>query len=261
MVCSQTKVTKKDIRSKYETFEYQDVIRLSDIYLYNNPGVSVQDSLEVLTMKAVSEYSLNEVNNSEKTFIDILKIDRQYNLDPTEISPKIISFYQEIKTNYHPFIEEPEKDGDESKNESIDLKEINRLRSSIYTSAISRSILLPGLGHLYLENSAKGWILTSISSMTLGAMVYFIFDTRSKEHNYLNETEPDLISSLYDTYNTSYKIRNVLIICYAAIWLYSQLDLLYMSDDLFNKKFEATITTEKFYGNEVIFKFNLKVLL
>ncbi|MEK6553091.1 MAG: hypothetical protein AABZ54_06545, partial [Bacteroidota bacterium] len=44
------------------------------------------------------------------------------------------------------------------------------------------------------------------------------------------ESNKLLIQQKYDDYNKSYKIRNVLIISYAVIWLYSQIDLLFFSN-------------------------------
>ena len=46
----------------------------------------------------------------------------------------------------------------------------------------------------------------------------------------MNESNKLLIQQKYDDYNKSYKIRNVLIISYAVVWLYSQIDLLFFSN-------------------------------
>ena len=114
------------------------------------------------------------------------------------------------------------------------------------TNALGRSILFPGMGHLYLSNNAKGWILTSLNTAALGSMLYFIFDSRNKELDYLEQTEPALINEKYDKYNTSYKIRNTLIITYAVIWIYSQIDLLFFSDDEISNKINTILLTDYF---------------
>ncbi len=54
-----------------------------------------------------------------------------------------------------------------------------------------------------------------------------------KEKDYLIEIDPSLIQIKYDSYNKSYKIRNVLIISYLVIWIYSQLDLFFFNDNEF----------------------------
>ena len=91
-------------------------------------------------------------------------------------------------------------------------------------------------------------------------MVYFVFDTDSKRNDYLNAIEPSLIESNYDKYNTSYKIRNSLIITYAVIWLYSQLDLLVFSDDdLFPKIQPGSSTLNSKIPSEINLNFQFSL--
>ena len=92
-----------------------------------------------------------------------------------------------------------------------------------------RSLILPGWGHFYSSDDTKGYILSSLSAVTLGVMIYSIFDTQTKENEYLAETTPLLIQEKYGQYNSSYKTRNILIASYALLWMYSQIDLLYFS--------------------------------
>jgi hypothetical protein len=56
--------------------------------------------------------------------------------------------------------------------------------------------------------------------------LYYIIDTGNKRMSYLNAQDPDLISEKYKSYNSSYKMRNISIIVYSAIWLFSQFDIL-----------------------------------
>jgi hypothetical protein len=73
-------------------------------------------------------------------------------------------------------------------------------------------------------------------------MLYFIVDANEKEKAYLSETNSVLIQSNYDKYNKSYKIRNTLIATYAAIWLYSQIDLLFFSNSIGSKHLSEGIS-------------------
>ena len=61
-------------------------------------------------------------------------------------------------------------------------------------------------------------------------MLYFIFDAENKRSQYLSEVDPMLIEKKYTNYNTSYKIRNTLIATYALIWIYTQIDILFLSE-------------------------------
>ena len=103
-------------------------------------------------------------------------------------------------------------------------------------NAMIRSFILPGLGHIYLGKTGKGLVLTTLSAVSIGGMIYFIIDSNKKEDDYLNTSDPKTISTNFDAYNSSYKLRNAFIISSVVIWLYSQIDLLFFHD------FENTLT-------------------
>ena len=65
-----------------------------------------------------------------------------------------------------------------------------------------------------------------------GSVAYTVAETISREDEYMAETNPELIPAKYDKYNEMYKVRNILIGAYAAVWLYTQLDLLIFNDQL-----------------------------
>lgn len=239
---SQTQITISDIYEKYESFEYRDVIRLTEIFLFNNPGITKKDSIDVLTMKAVSFYSLNDEVSAEKTLREILDLDRNYELNPSSISPKIISLFEQLKVQYAP----PQKEEATKKIIDKPVKEANydlliSTKNDVYINTFARSIIFPGLGHLYIDNSTKGWTLSALTAVTLPAMVYFIFDASSKENNYLNEVNPDLIEQKYSDYNSSYKTRNIFIAAFAAVWIYSQIDLLFNSSESFSERIKSEL--------------------
>ncbi len=231
---SQNKV--EEINSKFESFEYEVVIDLADVYL-KEFEFSEDDLTRIYTMKGVAHYSLSQTNEARKSFLEMLKIDRTVELDPAKISPKIISFFEELKRDVSIFFDNRE-DEDVNKIDtlSIDLTSNAIEKNSIeFRNSMMRSIVLPGWGHLYSGDDTKGIIISVLGTAALGSMIYFINDTNTKEENYLNQTDPELISEKYDDFNSSFKTRNSIIFAYAAIWVYSQLDLMFFSnEDLFN---------------------------
>ena len=212
-----------EIRSSYKSFNYQNVIELSDNLLEAN-NLSKEEIIELQTMKAVSHYSLNDEAAARKSFIEILKLDKNYSLDPAFISPKIITSFENTKKDFNQIYEDKADEVVDGLNtEEKPIKQQMLLPDKSY---MLKSIILPGWGHLSRNSDTKGWILTGASAATLGTMIYYILDANDKEKKYLNETNPLLIPQKYDSFNTSYKTRNILIAGYAAIWLFSQLDLL-----------------------------------
>ncbi|OGV88193.1 MAG: hypothetical protein A3J88_01340 [Melioribacter sp. RIFOXYB12_FULL_38_5] len=71
-----------------------------------------------------------------------------------------------------------------------------------------------------------------LSTANLAAMIYYVFDTNKKEDAYLKETNKFLVDQKYASYNSSYKTRNILIATYAALWIYSQIDLHFFNNTL-----------------------------
>jgi TM2 domain-containing membrane protein YozV len=96
---------------------------------------------------------------------------------------------------------------------------------------IIRSLIFPGWGQLYNNNKLKGWILTSLGAITISSAVYFIIDSNNKQKKYLNDVNLSTIQNNYNEYNTSYKLKNISIISFIAVWVYSQIDILFFSQN------------------------------
>lgn len=216
----------QELRNKFEAFRYKEVVSEADSLLENNPSLGDSSKIDIYRMKGISLYTMNKGEEAKQSFIHILELNSSFMLDSTNTSPKIISFFNNIKVG---FAESTVKRNTEpAKIDTLYLtKKIPDVEhESKLKQAMVRSVLLPGLGHLYLGQKEKGWVLTSVGALSLGAAVYFIVDSNNKEKKYLDETNPALISSLYSKYNTAYKARNISLITFAAVWIYSQVDLL-----------------------------------
>jgi hypothetical protein len=92
---------------------------------------------------------------------------------------------------------------------------------------------------MYAGNSTKGWLMSTASAALIGGIIYYIFETNSRENDYLFESNKEKIAAAYDNYNSAYKIRNSLIISYALLWIYSQLDILLLSESDFATGFRS----------------------
>ncbi|MBN2413554.1 hypothetical protein JXQ31_17890 [candidate division KSB1 bacterium] len=241
-VLAQNGLPEREIMDLYfKNFEYDKVISTADSILLNRTDLNEQQLLAVYKMRALSNYSLLQMNLALKDFIEILNINPEFSLDPVQTSPKIITFFNEIKANFQAREENPQVI--ETQRDTI---RIVKDTSGLFKNMLIRSVIVPGSGHIYLDNSAKGWLLTSASSVTLAGAVYYIFDCNRKEKSYLNETNPALIEEKYNNYNSSYKKRNILITTYAVLWLYSQTDILFFQSKKLSPK--VTISLKPFTG-------------
>jgi hypothetical protein len=227
-VFPQQKTEIAKIRTSYESFEYREVIKLSDSVLAEKGTLSKSDITEILMMKAVSHYVLAEEPQVRKCFIDMLKIDRHLELDSEKVSPKIVSLFNEVRNDFIQTIPEEQKFIDNKLDTTNHLYN-NPISAKLQDqkNSIIRSILFPGWGHLYSNNITKGAIISTAALINLGSMIYFIIDANSKEKKYLNTTDENNIKSSYDSYNRSYKTRNLLIFSMIGIYAYAQIDFLF----------------------------------
>lgn len=213
-----------EVRSSYRSFEYEKVIRLSDQLLKQG---NVSDSLatELLMMQAVSYFSLGDENSARNSFRQLIGKNKNFSPDPVLYSPKIISMFNEVKGEFSEaeIIKTAEADS---------LNRMNTIKTQAQMSlrsAITKNIFVPGWGQIQNGYYLKGGIVAGAGLAALGGMIYYIADANNKEKAYLNERDAALVQSKYDDYNSSYKTRNLFIISYLAVWLYSQIDMIFFS--------------------------------
>ena len=219
----------QDLTYKFRNFEYQQVIGNADTLLEEKERFSNPELIEIYTMKGISHYALLDDSKARLSFIEILKIDTSYTLDPSNTSPKIISFFSEVKNEYLASIEGKEEQIFITKYDTVFIPVTHRdtISENNFKQAIIRSVFIPGTGHLYLQSNFKSWLLTFLSAASVGTGIYFIIDSNKRERIYLQETNPNEVTERYNDYNFSYRMRNLAFISFAALWIYSQLDLLF----------------------------------
>ncbi len=227
----------KVLKKQFETFEYQKVINRANLLLARKDTISKANLKEIYRMKGISHFSINQDDSARYSFRQILQLDSTYNLDSSKTSPKIVTFFNEIKKNF--------------RKEQIERKRIEAAKSdTVYVPqyvrninseeslkhAVALSLIFPGWGHFQQGYTAKGLVFSTLTLATLGSTVYFIFDTNKRRKEYLNQTDPSPILAKYNSYNTAFHKRNICIFALAAVWLYTQIDLLFISNDNHEKQ-------------------------
>ncbi len=227
--------------SEYRANNYQKVIELSNVLLSADNNLEKESRISLYEMTAVSFYALGKKDSSKINFIEILKLNENYSPDPFFISPKIIRFFESIKSDYmriRKIVVQENKnpinvaaDSLEAVNKSLAFQtELAHVKSDAANSMF-RSAVFPGWGHLYSGYKTKGIILSSVNALLLGSAIYYSVETNNLENDYRLETKAELIEEKYNEYNSAYKIRNALYVTYAAFWLFSQIDLLFFNEE------------------------------
>jgi hypothetical protein len=221
--------SKDIIVSKFESFQYDTVIQMVNNRLNADTSLSSSDRIQLIEMKAISFFSISEMDSAEATFIELLSLDPNFRFNPVRTSPKIIEHFNSIKSVFNKV-----KTISKQKESGVSDKGIIKsFDSDAFSTSLAKSIVLPGLGHISNQSSTKGWLITIFGTANLASMVYYIVETNNREKKYLNETDLSKIESKYNSYNSSYKTRNILIGTFAAIWVFSQLDLIFNKDEYF----------------------------
>jgi hypothetical protein len=249
-----------NLKSRFQSFNYGGVISLSDTLLKDKQEFTPEKLIQIYLLRGISFYSITKEDSARSSFIEILNINPEYSPNPSEISPKIINLFEKLRSDFLKI-----KGNTDTRDETPDSIStflsnpgLLKIEKDIFVQSVVRSALLPGFGHLYLKENFRGWFLTSISAASIGSMIYFIFDSNTKQNSYLDEIDLDLIQNKYDRYNSAYKIRNALIISSVVLWLYAQIDLLFFSDDLFAEKLNAEITSDLFDNSPSNISLNFK---
>ncbi|MGH7599770.1 MAG: hypothetical protein ACREOI_25735 [bacterium] len=208
---------------KFRAFEYHAVIAIAESLLVHQKSLAPLQAIEVHRMKAIAHYTLSQTEAATAGFAAILEIDSTFALDTLQNSPKIVDFYQQVKSQFQ---RQRERNEPEIKTEPQDTPIKTPLRPQPdFAKAISRSLIWPGWGHRVYGRSTKGWVLSLAGLATAGTTAYYFFDSRQKESDYLNETRHDQINEKYERYNFSYRRRNFFAAAFIAVWAYSQFDL------------------------------------
>jgi hypothetical protein len=223
------------IKKHFDSFEYGDVIKSANRLLTQRDSLSKDNLIQVYRMKGSSHFSLTEDQAAKESFVEIVKIDTSFSMDSAKTSPKIISLFNDVKKEYIRNLQ-AQQENVVIKVDTVFIPVVNpTLEAENHVrKAFFYSIFYPGAGHIYDDRLTKGWILSTLTTISIGSLIYHMVDTNKKEKLYLNERNPLMIEARYSSYNESYRYRSISFLTLAAVWLYSQLDLLWFSKDGFS---------------------------
>ncbi|NPV10842.1 MAG: hypothetical protein HPY57_03535 [Ignavibacteria bacterium] len=248
------------LKQKFENFDYNSVINLADSILKNEKKLSHEDSLVILYYKAISSFTIWDIKTSEQSFRMILTLDKNFTLDSINVSPKIISYFNDLKSK---FVNENRT---EKQNNSLNIDSLLSLERRKYSSefasyrqALWRNLILPGWGDIYLNNNFKGYLFSGTFTLSFISSVYYIFDTKKKENDYLNEINPDLILEKYSKYNSSYKLKNIFIALTLFVYIYSQVDFLISKNYYIQSNHYPTLSSSEDSYSTIKVSFSLPI--
>jgi hypothetical protein len=233
------------LMNQFKTFNYNSAIQTADSMLVNVNGLTTTDLCEIYRMKGTAHYSLMDMTGALSSFIELLKLNPSYQMDSTYNSPKIIVFFEEIRGNFQPQSITNEVDSPLVKLDTLVAIHNQAEVPSNYKKAAVFSLIAPGSGHITSGMKTKGWILLTISGLSMGTGIYYTVETNKLEDKYLQAYEKNEIKAKYDAYNKTYKKRNVAFLSFGIIWLYTQIDFLLLSDLTCNDDLQLSLKKDQ----------------
>jgi len=203
------------IRAAFQQLDYNTAKVKSEAVLQSWQQYSVTELLEVHKILGIITYSEGNLSASQSQFEQALSLDQSTELDSVYVSPKIISFFNQLKVNFKQQAKTPS---------SVKFRYI--VMPDPRPKAALRSFVLPGWGQLYKGQQKKGvLLLTATGVSALSWMTFYIL--QEKSHNkYLDASNPDEIEKRYQNYNQLYKNQLTFAYITGALWLYSLADAL-----------------------------------
>jgi hypothetical protein len=212
----------KDLEQDFISFNYEKVLQKGQ-FLLADAFTTKSDSLKIYTYMLNAAYALNDTSQAKEFIISILKTDISYTLNPKKTSPKIIQFFEYIKTQENLFPQKP------NGNHPITLKETPAPASPWISVS---SMLLPGSGHLIKGNKINGYIHTAVSVGLISGIIISHIKTNENRDLYVSAKRSADFSTLYTNYNNAYKFRTALISAYVIWGLYNLYDINRTSDKI-----------------------------
>lgn len=227
----------KKLKYMFDTFQFREFIAAADSVVKKDTAITLISLNTILKMKGIAYYYLWQEDSSAIAFREVLKTEPKYEPDTVTTSPKIVTFFRKVKEeflkSYKPPVLTEKKDSipvvvqkppvdtvREVKKEPL----IAKKTADSIPGYIPAFAFLPGYSQLLKGATTKGWLFAAGTTVSGILSIVFTVDAGNKEKSYLNSTTLADISSNYDKYNKSYKLRNYSISAFIAFFAGSLLD-------------------------------------
>ena len=176
---------------------------------------------ELHTLQAL----VNDYNGDREAVLEhfelALQLNPQVKLDPLFFSPDLQQTFERLKNStaqrqlQRPDATEPQIRYMALRDPRID--------------AAWRSLVLPGWGQIYKGQRKRGYTFAAITGgLAVATATFFILEKRA-ENDYIEEVDPSLVPTKYDTYNRFFVARRSLLLATGLAWTLNFLDALFTS--------------------------------
>jgi hypothetical protein len=174
---------------------------------------SLPDSIRIRAEQYLAFSLVAQAKNAvaAEHFIEVLKIDSTFALDPVLTSPKILTVFADARRQFAAMM-------------GADPDAAGIARHPTDHRVTFRAVVFPGWEQVYQGKPTKGYTLVGAGILALGLTMYFDQERRNARDAYLEANTPDLAASKYARYNNFYKAEYYSIGAFVVLYVYSQLD-------------------------------------
>jgi hypothetical protein len=203
----------RQLTEAYNQFDSDKSTQLLNLALKSLDKFSSEDQIEIYKIAGFIAFQNSNSSLAVNHFWSLLNIDPTYSPDPVTTPPKLVTLFQKTKIEY--------------------LEDMNRrmlqLQKSEKPVTSWRAILFPGWEQWHRGYKTKGIVLSTFGLVNLGGFVYSVIQTQRNKGRYQEANQPEVVQSLYSDYNSFYRQQYSFAYGFAAVWAFSQMDLLLWS--------------------------------
>jgi tetratricopeptide (TPR) repeat protein len=214
---AQTAPSVENLWDAYQQLDYETATDAASTALRMPEQYSVGELAEIHTILGLIKYSRNDEAEARSEFISALSLDPDLQLDSLLVSPKILSFFNDVRAE----LDQPREDptGPASSVRYVIVEDPR-------AEAALRSMLLPGWGQLHKGERRKGLVLLGAWSASVAGAAVTYFGRRSARQAYEDADTVSEAQSRYDPYNQWHQTHQAVLLGMAGVWLFSYADAL-----------------------------------
>ncbi len=221
LVIQAQQISVSEIIESYNNINFQRTLSLSGEAIQQFDQYSRSELIDVYKFRAFAAFNLGEMETARASFLSALTLKPDLQLDAVTVSPKIISYFDKIRTEF-----ERIGTGNETVSPGGEFTRYVLVREK-GPDAAWRSLVVPGWGQLYKQEQLKGYIVMGAFVANSIALTAAVFREEESRDAYLNSTLPAKIESRYNTYNRWHRTRIILTYSQILIWGYAFADALW----------------------------------
>lgn len=190
----------QELDSLFYYGSYLEVIKKGEDYL-KEKELNKKTKEKILILISQSYIILGEEEKGKEYFLELLKLNPKFQLDPKEYSPKIIEVLEKVK-----------------RERELEKEELKKY--------IDKKILIyPGLYQLRNNEKVKGYALVSLQTTSLLALFPSYIFMKNAHRDYLNEREEDKIEDKYRIYKISYNLFYATLTTAISTYIFHLIDI------------------------------------